>query len=514
MKTKILVILILISWRMFMCDGQAQPSFAMPPAARAELNRLGEAYAILDQYSREVWPGWDNYLNFPFMMRWQNGLRVMVGYPEPPPGFFCCRDLKVHGLEVWADTSSVNNFEVRLPQKAGGGVIPYGNVKDKPVTIVSMMFRNVSPADSADSPSVTPGDHILVFIHELMHCYQETILKQTFGNLQMNPDLNFALYSEMEGLALQKAYKAASAEESKQYLKDFVTARSHKYSGLNDAELNQARCDEFREGEAVYSEMVILDCLKKGFHARLDPGNDPSYTGFSDPGKIQEKYWKRLVKNTGETLELYEKNYEYGCFQALLLQKYFPGWQMEIGTGSWLDRVLRKELGFTVLDSLQSMKRFVELYAMNEAEKRNREGIEGRNNCYLMFTGLKGRTYIIDCKPLEESPGSHFLKGKPNYKLGLIEMYPAGCGVIRFDSVEFLPSEGLPVEFNELYYIKLVDTWNQAKGKGYRIEYKSREDGDIYTGARVVTPLFTLKAPKIQVRESKGRVRFRILSRS
>ncbi|MDD4644742.1 MAG: hypothetical protein PHY99_01990 [Bacteroidales bacterium] len=75
-----------------------------------------------------------------------------------------------------------------------------------PVAIVDL---NITNAGDTLIPGSTEN-HILIFIHELMHCYQEKIMPESYGNLDLNPGLNFALYSEIEGLSLAKAYQQDS----------------------------------------------------------------------------------------------------------------------------------------------------------------------------------------------------------------------------------------------------------------------------------------------------------------
>jgi hypothetical protein len=46
------------------------------------------------------------------------------------------------------------------------------------------------------------------------------------------------------------------------------------------------------------------------------------------------------------------------------------------------------------------------------------------------------------------------------------------------------------------------------------MKYKSKDDQGNYYGVTVETPLFTLNAPKICIREDKNRVKFLIQSRN
>jgi hypothetical protein len=492
---------------------QTQSGYTLPKPVIIELNRLDEAYLILDQFAEKVWTGWNDYLNFPFLMAFQDGLRVLIGHPNPPVGFVLYPQLTIHGLSVWIDTTNLNDFKVRQPLQCGGGVLGYGTDKNnQPVTIVDLNLTNAAEDPTGKADYQEGESHILVFIHELMHCYQARIMPQMFGNLSLNPDLKHALYSEIEGLALHHAFEQDSPEKTIRFLKDFCVARSYKFQGMDEYEISQARCDEFREGEAVYSEVTILQHVKNGFKSNLTTEMDPGYHRFSDMDRYLNKYIDRLRDNAGQTLEIYQKNYDYGCFEALMLQKYFPGWQKEIEAGSWLDPVLKNKLAMTEADSLESLRRFSELYQIEQLREKHGKIINGRNETYRKFMSRTGQVYVINFKPIKQYLPGLADKSKPTYKLGLMEMFPEGIGSLKFDDIT-LDVKPVPTEINQLYYLKVVDTDTEKSKKPYTIEYQSIDESGVYTNVNITTPLFTLKAPKVTIRERGNRIKITVISR-
>lgn len=505
----LLLILLIISNKIY---SQSAVKYVLPDPVITELNRLEEAYKILDQFANKVWEGWNDYLNFPFLMTFQNGLRVLVGHPAPTSEFILYPDRKVHDLAVCIDTTKLNKFQIQLPLRCGGGVIPFGSFNNKRVIIVNLDFKAADTEKMIESDALTGENHILVFIHELMHCYQDKILKMRYGNLDMNPYFDYALYSDIEGQALALAYKQNSLEESLPYLKDFCIARGLKIRDISEQEKNQASSDEFREGEAVYSEISILQNLKEGFESSSAINKDPEYHRFENPDIYMEQYLKRLETKSGKTLELYEKNYEYGCFEALLLQRYFPGWQKEIESGKWLDQILRKRIDITSEDSLSVLKRFKTIYDVDHLKEKHEKVITERNNTYNLMTSRKGKTYIISMKPISQPLSREVSKSLKTFKLGLIDMYPEGIGDMNFDAIS-LSVKPVPAEINELFYIKIVDTDKGRSGKAFTITCKSKDENGYYYDATVTTPLFTLKAPKVSIRESKERVKIIVHSR-
>ena len=492
---------------------QSQSGYKLSKPVITELDRLDEAYNLLDQFADKVWTGWNDYMDFPFLMSFQNGLRVLIGHPNPPQGFILYPQLMVHDLSVYIDTSNLNTFEVRQPLVCGGGIIPYGtNTNNEPVTIVNLSFNNVSGGKVEAVGYGTSEEHILVFIHELMHCYQDKILPQKYGNLNMNPDLNHAFYSEIEGVALSRAFKSDSPEKALPFLKDFCVARSLKFQGLSEYKKGAARCDEFREGEAVYSEVTILQNIRNGYKSVLTTDMDPGYHQFADIDKYLDKYVKRLGNSAGQTLEIYQKNYDYGCFEALMLQKYFPGWQKEIEAGSWLDPVLRNKLAMTEADSLESLRRFSEVYQIEQLKEKHGKIINGRNETYRQFVSRTGKVYVISFKPIKEYLPSLADKSKPTYKLGLMEMFPEGIGSLKFDSI-VLDIKPVPTEINQLYHLKVVDTDPVKKNKPYTVTYQSIDESGVYTHVTITTPLFMLKAPRVSIRERGKRIKIMVHSR-
>ncbi|MFA5849539.1 MAG: hypothetical protein WC833_06630 [Bacteroidales bacterium] len=504
MKTlRIYIILLIVLSSVKTVSSQTKSDYQLPEAVKVELNRLAETYNILDQFSNEVWDGWNDYKNFPFQMTFQNGLRVLVGHPAPPKVYVPYPHLKVNGMYIHIDTTKLNNFELKQPLSCGGGILTLGSFNNKPVSIVDLMFY------PARDSSYKSENTILVYIHELMHCYQPKINQRQSGNLRINPDLNIALYCEIEGQALLWAYEKSSLEESLPFLRDFVVARKLRTKDLDVSEKTSLANDEFSEGEAVYSEVTILNNVKKGFKSILSADDDPYYNHFSEPDIYLKRYPGNIKSTKSNTLDIYSKNYWYGCFEAILLQRYFPGWQKEVEKGAWLNQIIDKKINLTEQDSLLSVQRFHDLYNIDSLSKRHQEVISGRDELYKVFQERKGFTYIIDTKPVKQ-----FINPTDkNYKLGLISMYPDGIKEFKFNdvSVSFKP---VPIEVNQLYYIKAIDTESDKHKKPYTIEYESKDKEGFFYKVTITTPLFTLKAPKVSIRKSSNRVKFVILSRT
>jgi hypothetical protein len=491
---------------------QNSKNYYLTEPVKIELKRLGEAYQILDQFANDVWPGWDDYMNYPFLLTFQNGLRILVGHPAPPPEFVRYPDLKVRGLSLFVDTTNLNNYVIKQPLQCGGGILTLGSINNKPITIVDISFIS-SESSQEDDKNVFKGEStIMTFIHELMHCYEPKIREYRFGNLMINPDLNFALFSDIEGQALFHASEQCTLNESLPFLKDFCVARSLKLNDLTSSEKISNACDEFCEGLAVYSEFKILTNIKNGFKSFMTKDDDPGYNHFADIDSLLNSYFTHLKNSAGNTLEVHEKTYWYGFAEALQLQRYFPNWQNNLTNGVWLDQIIRNNVRINLEDSLLVMQRFQDIYHIDSLKNKHRATISERDNTYIMFQNRKGRTYIIDFKPISQFPGLVVDKAVKRYEMGFNYLYPDGIREMKFDniSVSFNP---VPIEINQLFFVKIVDIDSEKHNKPFEIKYESTDSNGFFYNVTISTPFFTLKAPKVSINENNDIVKFIIHSR-
>jgi|WetSurMetagenome_2_1015567.scaffolds.fasta_scaffold01748_13 hypothetical protein len=481
---------------------------------KIELNRLDEAYEILDQFAEDVWNGWDDYMNFPFQFTFQNGLRILIGHPAPPPGFTIYPEKKIHGLSVFVDTTRLNDYLVKQPLLCGGGILTLGSFNNQPVTIVDISFISPESFQENSQNAFKAESTIMTFIHELMHCHQPKIREYRYGNLMINPDLNFSLYSDIEGQALYYAYQQSTLNESVPFLVDFCVARSFKLKKLNKSEKKSNACDEFCEGVAVYSEYKILSGIRirNGFRSSLAKGNDIYYNYFKDVDSLLNIYVSNLKNSTGNTLEVHEKTYWYGLFEALLLQRYFPTWQNDIENGAWLDQAIRKNVDISANDSLQAMHRFLDIYHLDSLKKKHEAVITERDSTFKLFQERKGRIYKIDFTPISQFPGSLVPKSVKKYVLGFTELYPEGINKLKFDDV-CISFRNTPVEIDQFYFVNVVDIDFDTNDDPYKIVYKSSDSNGFFYNVSITTPLFTIEAPEVSLSVSNDTVTFTIHSR-
>ena len=499
----------------------AVPASALSPVMTIDLKRIEETWRILDALADEVWPGWTGYRDVPFLFEYPNGVRMLVGHPSPTDEFAPVADLVVQGKKVYLDRAHENAIALKPPFLGGGGILPYG--KGTPIRIVSLKMREAAEMEEVmDAEGRTDKrprklrtaseNQILMNIHELFHLYQDTQARMRYGNLRLNTDLDFAVYAEVEGLALEKAFLEPDEAKAREILQDFLAARQLKRKNMTELERNQESENEVWEGTCVYAEAMALRLMQEGAYAPvLSPADDPFYFGFKDAAAFLEERTEALRQVRTQTMDAMGKLYRIGCFEALLLSRFFPGWQKDfLKEGRFLDKTIAEKLGVSAEAVDARTKELPARYPVDEITRRHQPVIEGRDAALKMAREMKGRVYVVNAKPIQEYV---IPKGRgESYKVGLINIYPRGIERIAVRDVLLTGAETLMLT-DQLYYFKWVDPAGDPKVKGYTLTYSRKEGEDVYFDAEFKTTGFTLKAPKIRVKDTPSRVKVTVLGK-
>jgi hypothetical protein len=303
-------------------------------------------------------------------------------------------------------------------------------------------------------------------------------------------------------------------DKARALLKEFLIARQRKRAGsMTDQQGNGESSDELREGSATYAEVRTIEVLKsEGFKPGLTTAEDPDYHGFSRANEILQRYPKRLEKDAALSNNNYAKAYTYGCFQALICQRLFPGWQDSlVGETHFLDREISKRLALSPEERTGIEQRFLKTYPVGQIRERHAKYLGARDAAYLQAKARTGRIYILDFKRIDQYVSS-VVKAKDAYAIGLVRVYLKGLPGVKFDEVELSPVS-VPAEVDQLYYIRLVDTNWKERAEACVISGDKQADG-AWKNAQVRTPLFSLAAPHVRVKETGNRVKIQILSRT
>jgi hypothetical protein len=492
----------------------------LPDYLRIDLKRLEETWNILDRFAGRIWPGWTGYRDVPFRFNYPNGVQMLVGHPSPTDGFELVPGVEVRGKKVFLDRSREIPLGLAPPLSGGGGIIPFG--KDRTVPMVDLHMTPVAPErlkdgpgaagkDAAEPPPFSSENQILVNIHEIFHCFQGTVYRYRYGNLRYNTDTNFAIYAEVEGLTLENAYLEPEEAAARNALRDFLAARALKRESMTEEERNQESEDDLMEGTAVYAETMALELIKQGYEPAIEPGDDPSFRSFRDVDRYLRSKLDMLKNNRSLTMDSRGKCYPYGCFQALLLTRLFPGWQAGFfRDGKFLDQVLEERLGLAPADLAALAAGLKDRYPLGEISSRHGRLIRERDQALAMIQKRRGRVYVVDFKPLQE-----YLvpKGRGEaYNLGLVNIFPEGIESVGIEDVLF-GGEKTPMVLDQLYYVKWIDTRSRVRGKGYTLRFRRKEGEDVYEDAELKTAGFVLRAPKIRVRDLKSMVKITVLAK-
>ena len=516
--------LALVAWMAVVICGASVPVSALTPQTQApplpavvvtELKVLGETYALLDALADKVWPGWSGYREVPFLFEFENNLRVLVGHPNPPKPFELVPGLTIGGHSVSADRSRVSAVALTPPFSGGGGPNDFGTTTDgKPVHTVMISLRSARTSEApVDAAKGGTEEKVLIYLHELFHCYQTGHVEAKAGNLRFNPDAEFATWSQVEGIALERAYLATDPTGTRQHLEEFIVARSLKRRSMSEEQRAEESADDLREGTATYVMLRALELLKDGsFRPALTAAEDPTYHGFANREAMIADYLDHLRQDASRHEDPKMKCYHYGCFQAALSARLFPGWQKDVEASGEIDGVIEKRLAMTGAQRAAAESRLRRDYPVDTISASARQFTEPRDAAYSAISARKGRTYIVDVKAIRTFLDT-LVTGKTarSYRLGLLSLYPAGFPGFTIDAVTMSPVS-VPMNTDQLYYVKVVDTEWQAHKTPFAITGTPQPDGS-YTNATVTTPLFTLQAPRVKVVETGNRVKIRVLER-
>ncbi len=516
MKKKLLIsVLSLVVLAVFAAAGEkGKPT--LDPVQKMELLRLEETWNVLDQVAAKVWPGWKGYADVPFLFEYENQTRMLVGHDDPPEEFELVEGVTVRGKKVYLDRTNEVAVPLTWPTAGGGGPLFIGRSKDRSKRIDTVCL-NLNCIRKAPDGSIKyrSEDQILLNIHELFHCWQHVFyqVKDSPGNLRYNSDTNYAIFSDIEGQALYKAFQAKGRKASLGYLRDFMAARSLKYASLTELEQRQEKSEDFMEGTARYSEYATVLEIRRHYKARLTAKDDPYFTAFKDTGYFLNNRLEALKRAAGNTTESRGKCYEYGCYQALLLNRVAPGWQKDIPAKYATQyEILRTLPGLGEADVKKAAEGLKGRYGYDALFAKHNPPIKAREDAFKVIDDRQGRKYHIDFRKTGDFPFP--TSGEPTFvkvfdrEHGILRYaYPEGFKSMVIQSVT-IEGKGLPLEDRELYKVAFVDT----KGTGHRIS-ASRVENNVYYDLVMETDGFTLKVPKAEIKDNGDKVDIIILSK-
>jgi hypothetical protein len=511
--TRVLCIVIIESVFGLAPHARAQSSALLEDYLEIELTRVDEAYALVEQFGQQVWPGWTNYLEPEFYVDFPNGVHLLVARPgRTVEGYERVAGRSIRGNAVYVHRKDIMPIPLRQP--LGGG----GNGGES-VRIRLTQWQGTPETNL----QISSEKQILIGVHELFHCFQHRFPSfEAIGDQSKtakNPsgtftvDLNYAKWSSVEGRALLGAHDAKDVREVREYMKDYLVARREKQKGMPPAVIATEQEIQNSEGTAEYSNtkmaMIVRDAKYKG---TANHGGDSFFRGFAHMDDyLQEELQEGTKQTMDMTMDTLVKYYKFGALESFALDRLSRGWKKNfLASGKTLDDVVSDVLRLKPADEERIKGRLAAKYNTAEVEAKHRATLEKRDQALALIAGRKGRHYVVDFSKLGKSDivAIQYDYSKPNVRLGIHVIHPHGAGLVTLGEVEIAYAY-VPVE-SFLRTWDWIDTEAKPGEKGYELKAGS-QDGDVLKDVTFTTKGFTLKAPEVQIVEDKEKDEVRVL---
>ena len=310
---------------------------AAPPPAEPELallERLERLRQVARRAGEQLWPGWDPTAT-PLAIYKGKELAVLVGHPSPPSHFRRLQAPMVSAPVFVADTTA--------------GMVLVKTVQPFAGTQTAFL----SHQDFMGKPAVQA---LAGAIHELSHAHQQRIAPAKFGDIRVvlwgkYPEFsthNRALLA-LEAQLLHEAATAEAQKDARRSIAGFLGIRAERRKKLTADLARYESGEEFNEGLARYIELRLLQLLP-GLGGDVAADTSPASESLlpaSPEGATSKEAAQRAEKRLEPLLHILrlerdrERFYALGMAQALLLDRFQPGWKKEFQTGAqFLDQLL------------------------------------------------------------------------------------------------------------------------------------------------------------------------------
>ena len=298
------------------------------------LERLKQFGQVGRQAGEAVWPGWDPTAT-PLAIFKRNELGLLVWHPSPP-SHFRRLDAPMVSAPVFVADSTAGMVLVNTTQPFAGALTTF-----------------VSYQDFAGQPAV---EALATVLHELFHAHQQRIAPGKFGDIRVvllgvYPEFsaqNRALLA-VEAQLLYEAATAADPQEARRSAAGFLGMRAERRKKLTPNVARYESGEESSEGLAVYIQLRLLQLLPRLVAAAATGASQASESplpatldGAANKQALQvAKKWLEPLLHIHRVRRDRERFFALGMAQALLLDRFRPGWKKEFETGpQLLDQLL------------------------------------------------------------------------------------------------------------------------------------------------------------------------------
>jgi hypothetical protein len=492
----------------FSAHAQPAPRDQLSEALLVDIGRLQVTYCLLESYADSLWPGWNGYKGVPFHFVYPNQVEMMVGQSATPPGFHEVNDKLFPGLRVLVNRERETITTV-TPPIVGGGVT-FANFQTRiqikyPPALLTFPWMEewhtslgLSREESFRLLHSSDGQ-ILVYIHELFHAHQNTFPKADFTLPIAEPNADVSAYSEVEGIALERAFLEPKDALAKTYVLDFLVAREVKHRLMTRQAIASELHAERSEGLATYVQFAILRYLNGKDFCQPTAVTDPHFFNFRDSSYFLVQELENLRRARSSTLEGSDKPYRYGHFEARLLDRFRPDWKRDfLQKGSSLDQVLR-----TIVEIDSTTK------ALSEIRLSTVYNVQALRNVHAQFmiegakvvestNARKGTVYILDFSGIGHID---FKARRVSYSYNNREKIYCPSGIERVDVGGVSLTTGTtPFVIDSRYYLRWID---ESKTDSMKIDFARRDENGIYHDATMKTEGFTVKGARVRITKTE-----------
>jgi len=512
-------IIVVASIYVFACSTALTQS-VLPEAMQLDLKRVEETWRILDRYAEAAWPGWKNYTEIPFRLNYPDGVSLQIVEPRFPEKFKLVEGVTLRGKKIYVDDSRMNSIILspRLEFAGGGAGLGTGHpslqvhravITKEREHLADSLVRSLGNPTWPSAIAYSTDQTIVGFVHELFHCYTD-FGPMWWGGKLFDPDLNYAVYSEMEGALLERAAFERDTALVRQYVVRALVARERKLQNMSSEHKTFAADQEKAEGTAEYAAYRVVELLKKGYEPGLSPQEDPLYFGFRYSeyfAAARLRDFEGMLKNT---LVAGGKNYAIGFFSCLVLDKLRPEWK----NGFFENKRSFEEL----LRSAVVLKEEQKASMLDEVKKecgydalvqRHSPVFARRDSVIKLFQNPTAKTYVINFKALGLRPT--FTSIEQMYPQDMQYYYAPGLTTMQIGDARF-ESKGTAVCYDiRTTSITVVDFSSQSDAKGYEVKSNRQDAEGNFWDADVTAYGFSLHAGKVKIVESPTKVEFVLL---
>lgn len=512
------------------------------PQVTVEVKVLEESIRLMDRFTGRIWPDWTEYKDLEFRLNFPNRAIVVVTAKTRMPSVFqrmpfdmpdgkhiyINRSAEIPGrinalmtCHGQGDFAGVNMWlmgEVDNGKPSEGGTMIMTQAKAGGVPKIEGQPHPEDPKVLKAAEDEMRFSRMLVYVHECFHVMQarrhlEADIKGLAKPMgRWDPDfvatLNFSLYSELEGEALEKAVGEKDTARALEYFKDFFVARGLKLKEMTEGTVAIDVGRTTTEGTATYSNLRMAMLVRESGLDRKAAGKaDPVSAGYEQTGNyIKKETGTAMAELKGESLDVTRKYYIYGGYWCFALDRLFPAWKSGVFENDrTLDDVTAELLKMTDAEKAVVAGRLEADFEYDMIRARHAAAIKERDDALAAVHDAKGKHYVIDVA--KAGPGFDIFPRKLIlYKRS--QIYPLGLEKIVFGSLR-LTSKETPMMM-EKRKIQWTDTEAKTGEKGYELKFKSRE-GDVYKDISLTTRGFSMTAGTVRLIEAGDTVTISIL---